>query len=173
LLVAETKKEAMMTIRPATTDDIPAITEIYNQAVLTTTATFDTETRRLAEQQTWFTNHDARHPVVVAELDGAVVGWASLSQWSDRRAYADTAEISVYVSEAFRGRGVGRRLLEAIVQEGQRVGLHTVIARIADGNAVSVHLHRSVGFEPIGVMKEVGRKFGKLLDVHLMQKIYP
>lgn len=162
-----------MTIRPATTDDIPAITEIYNQAVLTTTATFDTETRRLAEQQTWFTNHDARHPVVVAELDGAVVGWASLSQWSDRRAYADTAEISVYVSEAFRGRGVGRRLLEAIVQEGQRVGLHTVIARIADGNAVSVHLHRSVGFEPIGVMKEVGRKFGKLLDVHLMQKIYP
>ena len=101
-----------------------------------------------------------------------IVGWAALSKWSDRRAYSDTAEVSLYVKEEFQGKGIGRKLLESIVQEGQKVGLHTVIARIAGGNEISVRLHESVGFQHIGIMKEVGRKFGKLLDVYLMQKIY-
>lgn len=101
-----------------------------------------------------------------------VVGWASLSKWSDRLAYADTAEISLYVQESLRGQGIGKRLVEAIVVEGEKVGLHTVIARIAGGNQVSIRLHEAVGFNHIGVMREVGRKFGELLDVYLMQKIY-
>ncbi len=96
----------------------------------------------------------------------------SLSKWSDRCAYSDTAEISLYVKEEFQGKGIGKKLLEAIMQEGQKVGLHTVIARVAEDGKASIHLHESVDFEHIGIMREVGRKFGKLLDVHLLQKIY-
>jgi L-amino acid N-acyltransferase YncA len=162
----------MLTIRPANLDDLTAITEIYNEAVLTTDATFDNEPKTLTEQRAWFATHDLRHPILVAELSGVSVGWASLSEWSGRCAYADTAEISLYVKQEFRSRGIGKRLLETIIQEGERAGLHTIIARITEGNEISIHLHEGVGFEHIGVMKEVGRKFGKLLDVHLMQKIY-
>jgi len=162
----------MVIIRKATPEDLGGITEIYNDAVLKTVGTFDTETKNDAAQQIWFAHHDSRHPILVAEQDGCIIGWASLSQWSDRRAYADTAEISLYVHEDYRGRGVGRRLMQAIIQEGQMAGLHTVIARIAEGNEKSVYLHESVGFKHIGIMKEVGQKFGKRLDVHLMQLLY-
>jgi len=163
----------MLAVRPAKIDDLDAITEIYNEAILTTDATFDIEPKTEAEQEAWFASHGPKNPVLVAELDGVVVGWASLSEWSDRCAYAGTAELSFYVKEEFRSRGIGKRLMEDIIQEGERVGLHTVIARIANGNNQSIHLHERVGFEHIGVMREVGQKFGRLLDVCLMQKIYP
>jgi len=162
----------VVVIRPVQLADLRAITDIYNEAILTTVATFDTEPKSEAERRAWLTAHGPRHPILVAELAGAVVGWASLSQWSDRPAYADTAEISLYVREAYRGQGIGKQLIETIIAEGEKVGLHTVIARIVAGNQVSIRLHEAVGFEPIGVMREVGRKFGRLLDVYLMQKIY-
>ena len=162
----------MPAIRPAKLNDLKAITEIYNEAILTTVASFDIEPKTDAEQRAWFANHGLERPILVAELDGIVVGWASLSEWSDRCAYSDTVEISIYVKEEFRRRGIGRRLLEAIIEEGEKVGVHTAIARITQDNNESIHLHESVGFEHIGVMREVGRKFGKLLDVCLMQKIY-
>ena len=163
----------MFTTRPATVEDLKAVTDIYNEAVLTTYATFDLEPKTEEEQGAWLASHDRKHPVLVAELDGVVIGWASLSQWSSRSAYAGTAEISLYIKEEFRGRGAGRRLLEDIMREGERAGLHTVLARITTGNAVSIHLHESVGFEHVGVMREVGRKFDRMLDVLLMQRIYP
>jgi len=159
-------------IRPAQPDDLNAITEVYNEAVLTTTATFDTEPRTVEEQSAWFATHIPRYPVLVADSDGNVIGWASLSRWSDRNAYAGTVEVSLYVKEEFRGRGTGRKLLEEIIREGEKSGFHTVIARINTGNEVSIHLHKSVGFENIGIMREVGMKFGRLLDVTIMQKIY-
>ncbi len=162
----------MLTIRPATLADLPAITEIYNEAILKTTATFDTEPKTLEEQKIWFAEHGSKYPILVAEQEGFWVGWASLSKWSDRCAYSDTAEISLYVRHEHQGKGIGRKLLEAIVAQGQKEGLHTVIARIAEASEASIHLHKSVGFEHIGTMKEVGRKFGKLLDVYLMQKVY-
>jgi L-amino acid N-acyltransferase YncA len=160
------------TIRPAKIDDLPAITEIYNQAILNTVATFDTEPKTPEEQRVWFNEHGKQYPVMVAEIDGVLVGWSALSAWSDRYAYSDTAEISVYVEERFRGKGIGRTLSQAIIQAGREAGLHTLIARIADENEASIHIAESLGFERIGVMKEVGRKFGRLLDVLLMQKIY-
>jgi len=163
----------MLTIRAATMADLPAITEIYNEAILTTDATFDNEPKTLAEQEVWFSSHDSHHPILVAEWDKVVVGWASLSEWSSRCAYADTAEISIYIKQEFRHRGVGKRLMATLMREGERVGLHTVIARITDGNQVSIRLHKAAGFKNIGVMREVGRKFNKLLDVRLMQRIYP
>lgn len=162
----------MLIIRHAGSTDLGSITRIYNEAIAKTTATFDTEPKTPGEQESWFAKHGPKHPILVAESDDIVVGWASLSQWSDRCAYADTAEISLYVREEFQGKGIGKKLMETIVDEGQKAGLHTVVARIADENDISIHLHESVGFQHIGVMREVGRKFGKLLDVHLMQKIY-
>ena len=162
----------MIIVRKASLDDLAAITKIYNQAILRTTATFDTEPKSLEEQKLWFESHGPKYPVLVAEEDGKIVGWASLSKWSDRCAYSDTAEISLYIDEKERGKGIGRKLLETIVLEGEKTGIHSIIARIAEGNQMSIHLHQSVGFEHIGIMKEVGRKFGRLLDVYLMQKIY-
>lgn len=161
----------MLTIRPAVLTDLDGITEIYNNAILETVATFDTEPKTRREQEAWFAEHGAREPVLVAEEDDIIVGWASLSQWSDRCAYKDTAESSLYVRKECRGRGIGKKLGQAIVDAGKLSGLHTVIARIAEGNEISVHVFESAGFEHVGVMKEVGLKFGRRLDVYMLQKI--
>jgi L-amino acid N-acyltransferase YncA len=166
------KELTMLKIRKATPEDLPAITEIYNDAVLQTVATFDTEPKTVQERKTWFKNHDSKHPLLVAEQDGLIVGWASLSKWSDRRGYADTAEVSLYVEKMHRRTGFGKKLLKSIVQAGQEAGLHTVIAQIVEGNEPSINLFKHEGFAEVGVLKEVGWKFGKVLDVHVMQKIY-
>ena len=162
----------MLLFRSATIEDLDAITEIYNEAIIKTVATFDRELKTKEDQKKWFDDHGSKNPILVAEQNGVMVGWASLSKWSDRCAYSDTAEISLYIKEEHQGKGIGRRLIEAIIKEGEKTGLHTIIARITEGNESSFHLHRSVGFTHIGIMKEVGMKFGKRLDVHLMQKIY-
>lgn len=159
-------------IRRARVKDLPAITDIYNEAILTTDATFDTEPKTVAEQKVWFDDHGKKNPVLVAEVDGAVCGWASLSKWSTRCAYEDTAEISVYVKQEYHGRGIGKRLMRDVLIAGENAGLHTVLSRITSENAVSIYLHEQCGFQHIGVMKEVGKKFGKTLDVCMMQKIY-
>jgi phosphinothricin acetyltransferase len=151
---------------------LPCITSIYNEAILQTVATFDTKPKTFQEMKTWFKIHDQKHPLIVAEQQGLVIGWASLSEWSDRCAYSETAEISLYVKKEHQGSGIGRKLLQKIMREGKKTGLHTVIVRIAEGNDRSINLFKSEKFENIGVMKEVGRKFGKRLDVVLMQKIY-
>ena len=158
-------------IRQALPADVEAITAIYNEAILTTTATFDTEPKTTAERLEWFKAHDERHPVLVAAVEGTIAGWASLSRWSDRPAYDDTAETSFYVQSKYRGRGIGRMLKEAIIEEARRLHFHTLIARVAEGSQESLHLNESAGFVHIGTMKQVGRKFGKLLDVHILQKM--
>ena len=162
----------LLKIRAASLGDLESITEIYNEAIKKTVATFDTETKTLEEQKKWFIKHGNRGPIIVAENDDEIVGWASLSEYSTKCAYSDTAEVSLYVKEKFRGRGIGKQLMNSIINEGKKVGLHAVIARITNGNKTSVKLHESVGFKHIGIMREVGYKFGKLLDVHLMEKIY-
>ena len=158
-------------LRKATEGDIAAITDIYNGAIRDSTATFDTEPKTVAERLDWLRAHDDRHPVLVLDFEGLVVGWVSLTAWSGRQAYSDTAEITYYVDARYRGRGFGRMLQDGIVREAESLGFHTLIARITAGNDVSVRLCESSGFEHIGTMKEVGRKFGELLDVHVLQKM--
>ena len=162
----------MIKVRKATINNIRDITQIYNEAILKTVATFDTEIKTIDEQKIWFKQHGPKNPIIVAEYNGKIAGWASLSNWSDRCAYSDTAEISVYVKEEFQRKGIGKKLMNEIVKQGEKSGLHTLIARITSGNKVSVNIHKAVGFEHIGVMKECGYKFGKRLDVYFMQKIY-
>ncbi|MGD8979055.1 MAG: GNAT family N-acetyltransferase [candidate division WOR-3 bacterium] len=162
----------MLSIRDAVFSDLPGITVIYNEAILETIATFDTTPKTEDEQKTWFMEHGKENPLVVAEQSGVIVGWVALSKWSDRCAYSDAAEISLYVKKEYQGKGIGRKLMQAVLDKGRKAGLHTVLARIAEGNEASVHLHQTMGFKHVGVMKEVGRKFGRLLDVYLMQKLY-
>lgn len=160
-----------MLIRSAKLTDVPAILAIYNDEILHGVATFDTEEKTLAERETWFKQRQTTHPILVAEENGEVLGFSSAGPWSERKAYSATAENSVYVSKTSRGKGVGKLLLQALLVESKKFGLHTLIARITDGNQTSIELHKKHGFEHVGVLKEVGFKFGRRLDVTLMQKI--
>ena len=160
------------TLRPAHRADTERIRAIYNHAVAHSTATFDTVPKTAAEMQAWFDAHGARHPITVALDDnGSVVGYASLNAWSDRCSYETTTELSVYVDDRAQGRGLGRALMTDVIERGRAAGVHTVLSRIADGSEASAHLHRALGFEELGTMREVGRKFDRWLDVTLWQKM--
>jgi L-amino acid N-acyltransferase len=157
-------------IRLARPEDLPAIAAIYNYEVLHTCATFDTVPVTLEDRQRWLDDHPpSRHPVVVADAGGETVGWASLSSWSSKCAYARAAEISVYVHRERRGLGVGKALLLELVARGREVGLGVLLSRIctADGET-SLRLHERVGFQRVGTLRRVGEKFGRLLDVEIL-----
>ncbi len=155
--------------RLARASDAREIADIYNHEVAYGTATFDTEPVTLEERRSWLAEHASpRRPVVVAEIGGVVAGWASLSSWSERCAYARAAEVSVYVHRDFRGRGVGRGLLSELIRRGREAGLGVLLARIVSESDASVALHESLGFQRIGTMRRVGEKFGRILDVELM-----
>jgi L-amino acid N-acyltransferase YncA len=155
-------------IRDASEEDLPAIVKIYNYYVETSTATFDEEPQSLDQRREWFRRHGDCYPVLVAELNGVVVGWAAISPFSDRPAYRLTVEDSVYVHSEFTGRGVGSQLMRALISRAQSLGYHCIVARIAEENEGSVHLHRKFGYREIGTMEEVGYKFGHWLNVTIM-----
>lgn len=163
----------MINIREAKVEDLKGITEIYNEAVLNTTATFDTEAKTIENRKDWLLNRDARFKVFVAESNNEIVGFASLNRWSERKAYDITAEISVYIHSAHRGRGIGGNMIDVIMQAAQEEKFRSVIARISAGNDKSVYLHKMAGFEVVGVLKECGKKFDQLIDVTIMQKMIP
>ena len=104
----------MIKIRTATLNDINSISDIYNDAILNTIATFDTEIKSIENRMDWFKSHGEQQPIMIAEENHSIVGWASLSKWSDKRAYDSTAEISVYVQQNHRGKGIGKKLVELI-----------------------------------------------------------
>ncbi len=155
-------------IRAATAADLGRIFEIYNHEVEHEMTTFDTEPRVLGRDDGWLLDRPDRYPVLVGEVGGELVGWSSLSQWSPRGAYVRTAEVSVYVDRAFRGRGYGKALLAAAIEIAPSTGAGVLLARIADSNPASIGVHRSLGFEPIGTQRRAGEKFGRILDVTLM-----
>lgn len=158
-------------VRLARLEDAEAIRTIYNLEVTESTVTFDLVPRSLADQQAWLAEHDGVHPAVVAELDGEVVGFGSLGPYRSRPAYATTVENSVYVRRDLRGVGCGRAILGELVRLGTVHGFHAVMARIVGGHEASIGLHTACGFELVGIEREVGRKFGRWLDVVLMQRL--
>jgi phosphinothricin acetyltransferase len=164
-------KPVKIVIRLAGEPDLQAIADIYNHEVTSSTATFDTRPVDLEERRGWLESHDFRiHPVIVAEVDGGIAGWAASSRWSDRCAYARAAEVSVYVQQAHRGRGIGKALLLDLIDRARSAGLGVLLARISAGEpGASMRLHESVGFQHIGSMRRVGEKFGRILDVELLE----
>jgi phosphinothricin acetyltransferase len=156
----------------ARTEHIPGITDIYNDAVAHTVATFDTSPRSPEEQTAWFQSHGEKLPILVAIRENIPVGWASVNAYSDRCAYAGTGEISLYIRDGYRGRGIGKELTTAVLRAGREAGLHAVVARIESSNEASIHIFKQHGFVHVGVLKEVGCKFDRLLDVVIMQLIY-
>ncbi|HEV2766105.1 MAG TPA: GNAT family N-acetyltransferase [Acidimicrobiales bacterium] len=163
-----------MEVRLARPADAEAIRGIYNLEVSTSTATFDLVPRTLAEQQAWLAARSGAHAVVVAVEgtgDGEVVGFASLSPYRDRPAYRTTVEDSVYVRGDHRGSGVGGLLLEELLTVAAASGFHAVMARIVGGHDASIALHRRRHFTLVGVEREIGRKFGRWLDVVVMQRL--
>jgi L-amino acid N-acyltransferase YncA len=164
-----------MKIRPATREDIPAILDIYNDAVLTTTATYDYQPRPLQHRINWFEEHERiGFPVFVAEDEaGKIVGWSSLSRYHDRPGFQFTSENSIYVAAHARGRGIGKLLLAPLVDAARHIGMRAIIAAIDATNEASVRLHARFGFVEVGRFRNVGFKFGRWLDVVYMELLLP
>jgi L-amino acid N-acyltransferase YncA len=158
-------------IRHANVDDAEAILAIYNHEVLHETSTFDLVPRTLASQRAWIEARGGALSALVAVDESGVVGFGALNEYRDRAAYSTTVEDSVYVDRAQARRGVGRALLEALLAQAADSGFHVVMARIEAGGAASRALHAACGFELVGVERETGRKFGRWLDVAIMQRM--
>ena len=155
-------------VRPATLDDLPALTAIYNHYVVNTTITFDLKPFEPEERRAWFDDHAAggRHRLLVAAgADGAILGYATTSRWRPKAAYDTTVESSVYCRADAVGRGIGTRLYTALFEALAGEDIHRVVAGIGQPNPASVALHERFGFRPVGVFTSVGRKFGKYWDV--------
>jgi len=158
-------------IRPATEADLPAILAIYNDAVENTTAIWNEKPADLANRKAWFADRTGKgFPVLVAERDG-VIGYGSFGDFRPFDGYRVTVEHSVYVSKDARGQGAGETLLASLIAEAKRMQKHNMIGGIDASNAPSIALHMKFGFEEVGRMPGVGEKFGKPLDLVLMQKV--
>ena len=156
-------------VRLATEADLGAVREIYNHYVATSTCTFQVEAETEAERLAWFRERGPAHPVTVAELDGAVVGWAALSPWKSRCGYARSVEASVYVRHDCHRRGVGRALLADLIEQARAAGHHTVIGGACTEHPNSLGLQEALGFVRVAHFRETGHKFGRWLDVVYMQ----
>ena len=160
-------------VRRATAADAAAVAEIYNQGILARTATFDTELRTEADRRAIIDSGDARHPVLVAELEGRVVGWASIAAYRQRACYRGVGEVSLYVDAAHRGRGVGRRLMQALVDEARRLGYWKILSRLFPENAASRAMCRAAGFREVGVYEKHAQLDGKWRDVIIVERLIP
>ena len=156
-------------IRRATPADAPAIAAIYNHEVEHETSTFDLVPRSAQDQLDWQNAREGAFGGFVAELAGEVVGFGALSPYKERAAYRTTVEDSVYVRRDMGRRGIGRVILAHLLDTAADGGFHAVMARITTLSVGSIGLHENLGFREVGVEREVGRKFGKWLDVCLMQ----
>ncbi|WP_038170494.1 GNAT family N-acetyltransferase [Tomitella biformata] len=159
-----------MLIRDAVPGDLPAILEIHNEAVLNTTANWYEEPSTLEDRQEWLDwRADNGYPVLTADEDGVVVGFASYGPWRPKNAYRHTVENSVYVHVDHHRKGVAKALMTELVARAKADGRHVVVAYIESSNENSIALHRKVGFEVAGLLPGVGKKFGRFLDLTIMQ----
>jgi L-amino acid N-acyltransferase len=156
-------------LRPAIESDLSAINEIYNFYVLHSTCTYQEQPEPLSGRRDWFRDHGREHPVIVAECEGRVVGWGSLSPYHKRSAYRYTVENSVYVHHEWHRCGIGSLLLEDLIRRARALGCRAIMALIDADQTQSVRLHAKFGFESVGHLKQVGFKFDRWLDVIYME----
>jgi L-amino acid N-acyltransferase len=156
-------------LRPAVESDLNAINDIYNHYVLHSTCTYQEEPELISERQQWFSNHGQEYPIIVAELNGTVAGWGSLSPYHRRSAYRNTVENSVYVHHDWHSHGIGSLLLQELINRALFLGYHAIIAGIDSDQEHSVGLHAKFNFRIVGRMNQVGCKFDRWLDVIYME----
>jgi len=155
----------MEMVRPATVEDLAAIARIENEAIEHTYAHFGTTPVTAEETRRAFELAHERYPWYVAEIDGAIVGFARCGPWKTREAYRLTTEVGVYVDPGWQGKGIGKALYEQMFPAMEKAGLHTVLAGIALPNDASVRLHESFGMTHVGALPQVGFKHGEWRDV--------
>jgi phosphinothricin acetyltransferase len=166
---------ATVTLRLASLGDAEQIRQIYNHEVTSSVATFDLVPRSLGDQQRWIADRSGAFAAIVAvDADdqlGAVVGFGSLSPYKERAAYRTSVEDSVYVRRDRNGQGIGKLIVTELLRVASVSGFHAVFARINAASGASIALHKSCGFELVGIEREVGRKFNRWLDVAIMQAL--
>ncbi len=158
-----------LTIRAASTVDLASIAEIYNHYILNSACTFDTKPHDSNHWNNWLAEHERPFPAIVAIRNRSLVGWGSLAKWNNRCAYRLTAEDSVYINPDCHRQGIGRVLLTELIDHARRHGHKNIIAQIADHQPASEALHRSFGFQPVGTLEAIGRKFDRWIDVTIWQ----
>ncbi len=156
-----------MLIRPAVLNDLAQIVDIYNDEIIHGTATFDTDPVTVETRRAWFDAHNqGNHPLLVAQIDEQVAGYVSLSTFNAKAAYRSSVELSLYVNKAFRRRGVGLALAQAVIDLAKSDGItHRIYSLITSDNIASAQLHRQLGFRHVGTITQAGRKFNRFLDV--------
>ena len=160
----------MITVRHATENDLPQILDIYNEIIMHTTAVYYYEPHTLEMRKTWFVERRKQgFPVFVAEEDGIILGLSSIGPFRVPTAYKFSVENTVHVAAQARGKGIGKLLMPPIIESAKKLNMHTIIAGIDATNEVSLHLHKSFGFEEVAHFKEVGYKFGRWLDLKFLQ----
>jgi phosphinothricin acetyltransferase len=158
-------------IRSATEADAAAICVIYNQGIEDRIATLETELRTPEERRQWLAARGPRHPGYVAETEEMVVGWSSLNVYNPRPAYQYVADFSVYVEREWRGKGVGRRLLEHLIEQARALGYHKMMLSTFPFNASGLALYERMGFSQAGVFHEMGQLDGRWVDTLIMEKL--
>ncbi len=159
-----------LSIRPAIDSDLDEILAIHNAAIRDSLAIWTEIEVDRADRERWLAAHDAAgHPVIVAEIDGAVAGYAAYGPWREKSGYRHTVENSVYVAEGFQRQGIARLLMVDLIELARENGIHVMIAAIEAGNLASIALHEQLGFEPPQIMREVGIKFDRWLDLAFMR----
>ena len=160
----------MITVRHATENDLPQILDIYNDIILHTTAVYYYEPHTLEMRQAWFeARQQEGYPVFVAAEDGVILGLSSIGPFRVPTAYQYSVENTVHVAAAARGKGIGKLLMPPIIEAAKQLKMHTIIAGIDATNEVSLHLHKSFGFEEVAHFKQVGYKFDQWLDLKFLQ----
>jgi phosphinothricin acetyltransferase len=157
-------------IRNATREDVPSILEIYNDAIIHTTAVYYDEPISLQAWYNWFEERMKNNfPVFVATENNIVTGFGTYGHFVERTGYRFTVEHSVYVDETYRGKGIAKQLMQAIIHDAKQKNYHVMIGKIDAENEISIRLHKQFGFEEAGHLKQAGFKFGRWLDVKMMQ----
>lgn len=159
----------MFAVRPAIEADLPAINAIYNHYVLTSTCTYQYEPETEEGRKAWFAEKGEKHPVIVVEEFGEVLGWGALSPFRNREGYRFTVEASVYIRHDRQRKGIGRAIMQELIERARRLGYRVMIGGASAEQKASIALQESMGFEPVARFKEIGYKFDQWLDVVFMQ----
>lgn len=162
-----------LVVRRARREDAAAIAEIYTQGILERIATFESEPRTPEMMLAWLAERDERHPVLVAEWDGRVLGWASISSYRPRACYAGVGEFSIYLHRDARGQGIGKVLLGALIDEARRLGYWKLLSRVFPFNTASRRLCAALGFREVGVYEKHAKLDGRWLDVVIVERLIP